>query len=287
MIGVMVEYWGIGMAEGFLHEFQGWMLFMVTAALMLAEIALLSAMAGERSGWRDRFRIDLPARSPVGAEIVTRTIPVTTLVAAAILIVQTAGSWLLPERKEIIPSRASLTSFPEVLVGREARPGSLDAIYLQQLKLDDYLLSDYVVASQPPINLYVAYYGSQRKGDAVHSPRSCLPGGGWEVQEFGQRQIPGVRYNGQPVIVNRAVVELGEQRSLVYYWFVQRGRILTNEFAVKWYLFWDSMTKHRTDGALVRLVVPLPRASGEVEGDRELAAFVGAVSNALPEYVRN
>lgn len=287
MIGVMVEYWGIGMAEGFLHEFQGWLLFMITAALMLGEIALLSAVSGDRSGWRRRFRIELPAPSPAGAQIVRRSIPITTIVAAAILLAQTVTSWALPERKEIVPARASLTGFPGGLLGREAIPGTLDAAYLQQLKLDDYLLSDYVAQSRPPVNLYIAYYGSQRKGDAVHSPRSCLPGGGWEVQQFGQRQIPGVFYEGEPVRVNRAVVQLGQQRSLVYYWFVQRGRIVTNEFAVKWYLFWDSITKRRTDGALVRLVTSLPRTGDESESDRDLSAFVGAVSRVLPEYVRN
>src|SRR5258708_36594217 len=40
-IGLMVEHWGIGMAEGFLHQFQGWAVFMLSAAMMIGEIAIL------------------------------------------------------------------------------------------------------------------------------------------------------------------------------------------------------------------------------------------------------
>ena len=114
-------------------------------------------------------------------------------------------------------------------------------------------------ASGRHVNLYIAYYNSQRKGEAVHSPRSCLPGGGWQMRDFGQRELPAIVVGGQPLRVNRTLIELGDQRQLVYYWFQQRGRVITNEFAVKWYLFWDAITRHRTDGALVRSSTPLPR----------------------------
>jgi EpsI family protein len=67
---------------------------------------------------------------------------------------------------------------------------------------------------------------------------------------------------GQPLRVNRTVIALGESRQLVYYWFQQRGRVLTNEYLVKWYLFWDSLTRNRSDGSLVRLIVSLPEGDG-------------------------
>jgi EpsI family protein len=69
--------------------------------------------------------------------------------------------------------------------------------------------------------------------------------------------VPGVEAAGQPLRVNRAIIALGSERALVYYWFQQRGRIITNEYLAKWFLFWDSLTRNRSDGALVRLVVPM------------------------------
>jgi EpsI family protein len=121
----------------------------------------------------------------------------------------------------------------------------------------------------------------------VHSPRACLPGGGWQLRDFDQREIPGVRINGHVLRVNRTLIELGNQRELVYYWFLQRGRIVTNEFAVKWYLFWDAVTRHRTDGALVRIITSVPSGASESEADRQLTGFAGLIAVDLPRYIPN
>ncbi len=133
----------------------------------------------------------------------------------------------------------------------------------------------------------MAYYDSQRKGEAVHSPRSCMPGGGWQLRDFGQRSLAPVLVGGRPLHVNRTLIELGNQRQLVYYWFQQRGRVVTNEFAVKWYLFWDALTLHRTDGALVRIITALPPGISEREADRELTEFASRMAPDLPRFIPN
>jgi EpsI family protein len=83
------------------------------------------------------------------------------------------------------------------------------------------------------------------------------------------------------------LIELGNQRQLVYYWFQQRGRVITNEFVVKWYLFWDALTQHRTDGALVRLITNLPSGTDEAAADRELTAFASQIAPQISRYVPN
>jgi hypothetical protein len=159
--------------------------------------------------------------------------------------------------------------------------------YLDVLQLDDYLLSDYVGADSAVVSLYMAYYKAQRTGQSVHSPKSCLPGGGWVMTEFGQHEVSGVAIAGQPLVVNRAIVELGNERQLVYYWFQQRGRVSTSEFAVKWYLLRDGLIRHRTDGALVRLTTPLPPGSTLADAEARLSAFALAIAPRLPEYIPN
>jgi EpsI family protein len=161
----------------------------------------------------------------------------------------------------------------------------MDGVYGDVLKLDDYLLADFVDGRGSAANLYIAYYNSQRKGEAVHSPRSCLPGGGWQLRDFDQRTLSDVRIDGQPLRVNRTLIELGDQRQLVYYWFQQRGRVITNEIAVKWYLFWDALTRRRTDGALVRLITTLPLGGDERDADRRLAELAARIAPTLTRYV--
>ncbi len=192
---------------------------------------------------------------------------------------------LLPRPAEIHPERKSFLEFPMQLGHWTGHTTSMDGVYLDALKLDDYLLADYRDGDGAAVNLYMAYYNSQRKGEAVHSPRSCLPGGGWQLRDFDQRTLADVKIDGRPLRVNRTLIELGDQRELVYYWFQQRGRVITNEFAVKWYLFWDALTRNRTDGALVRLIAVIPPGGDEAAADRRLADVAKQIAPMLTLYV--
>jgi exosortase D (VPLPA-CTERM-specific) len=287
VIGITVEHWGIGMAEGFLHEFQGWMVFMVSAALMLGEIALLNRMGHESGTWRQLFGVEFPSPSPRGLPIRQRKLPASFMAAAALLAAFVVISAVVPRPVETVPARASFVEFPMQIGEWRGHRDSLEAVFTDQLKLDDYLLADYVNDAGDVVNFYSAYYNSQRKGEAVHSPRSCLPGGGWEMTDFGQRELPGAIVNGQPLRVNRTIIGLGNQRQLVYYWFQQRGRVITNEYAVKWYLFWDALTRHRTDGALVRIITPLAATSGVADADRRLGELASKIAPDLPRFIPN
>lgn len=283
-IGVMVEHWGIAMAEGFLHEFQGWAVFMMSALLMLAEIAVLNRIGHESGSWRQLFGVEFPAASPRGARVERRSVPAAFIAACGVLVVFVIAKQVIPRPAEIYPQRASFANYPMQLGGWAGRRSSMEGVYLDALKLDDYLLADYA-GGGAPVNLYIAYYNSQRKGEAVHSPRSCLPGGGWQLRDFDQRTLSDVKIDGQPLRVNRTLIELGDQRELVYYWFEQRGRVITSEFAVKWFLFWDALTRRRTDGALVRLITALPLGADERDADRRLVELAARVAPTLTRYV--
>jgi exosortase D (VPLPA-CTERM-specific) len=284
-IGVMVEHWGVRMAEGFLHEFQGWVVFMASGALMVLEMLLLARIGGERRPWRELFGLEFPAPTPKYPPAVARPEPASLYASAAMLILAAAGSLSLPERAESIPQRTSFAEYPNTVGTWTGRREALDAIYLDQLMLDDYYLADFTRGTEPPINYYIAWYDSQRAGRSAHSPRSCLPGGGWQIKSLTQRVLPGVRVGYQALRVNRVLIQLGMQQQLVYYWFQQRGRVVTNEYVVKWYLFWDALTRDRTDGALVRLVVALPPGGTAAAADRELTQFATAAATTLAPFV--
>jgi EpsI family protein len=258
---------------------------MASAALMIGEIAFLNRLGHESGNWRQLFGVEFPAPTPRGVSIRSRSLPNSFLAACIVLAIFVAVNLFVPRPAEVTPSRATLVEFPMNMGPWGGKPQSLEGVYTDQLKLDDYLLADYDDGAKWPVNLYVAYYNSQRKGEAVHSPRSCLPGGGWQVRRFDQQSIGNVKIDGVPLRVNRTVVELGGQRQLVYYWFQQRGRIITDEFAVKWYLFWDALTRHRTDGALVRLIVSLPPAVDEAKADRRLTDLTERIAPLLTRYV--
>jgi EpsI family protein len=205
----------------------------------------------------------------------------------ALVLVFSMGAWAMPASRDEQPTRETFATFPLALGSWSGRRTAMEQAYLDQLKLDDYMLADYQAPGWSPINLYIAWYDKQSSGEATHSPRACLPGGGWRIEDLRQVPIPNVNSAGQPLRVNRALIQYDSQRELVYYWFQQRGRIITNEYLVKWYLLVDSVTRHRTDGALVRLVVPLASSMSIGEADRELQSFLAVVTPRLDPYVAN
>ena len=146
-------------------------------------------------------------------------------------------------------------------------------------------MADYMNDKRQAVNFYVAYYGSQRKGESAHSPRTCIPGGGWEITSLTQRTLNDITVAGHPLRVNRTVIQKDDVKELVYYWFQQRGRVITNEYLVKWYLFYDALTRNRTDGALVRLTTFVGPGQSLEEADVRLTAFAQAVAPTLPAYI--
>lgn len=284
-IGVMVEHWGQSMAEGFLHDFQGWAVFMTSAGVMLLEMMLLASIGKNRRPWREVFGLDAAEPIDRNASAVNRVTPAPFIASAVVVTVFAASVLVMPERVEAVQPRESFFAFPNQIETWTGRRSVMEQVYLDALKLDDYIMADYVRGGREAVNFYVAWYDSQRAGQSAHSPRSCLPGGGWRMTEFSQVEVPQVQVGGHALRVNRVQIELGNRKQLVYYWFQQRGRVITNEYLVKWYLFVDSLTQQRTDGALVRLVTPLEIGESAQSADRRLVEFASKVAPRLERHI--
>lgn len=285
VIGVMVEYWGQGMAEGFLHDFEGWFIFMACTGLLILEMWLLTKVGRDRRSLSSIFTVDFPNRAAPSATVHHQTLHSPFYIAFTILVVTSTVSLLLPSRADSIPDRKDFAEFPYSVSTWRGEKDRIDQIYIDILKLDDYLMANFSDQSGSKVNFYVAYYATQRAGESAHSPRSCLPGGGWEIADLRSHTVSGLDNANAGLTVNRALIKQGDMRQLVYYWFQQRGRVITNEYAVKWYLFWDALTKNRTDGALVRVMTIIPPGQNLEDGERNLESFVRAISPVLPDFV--
>lgn len=285
IIGVMVEYWGKSMAEGFLHDFEGWAIFMACTGLLVGEMWLLARIGREPRPLLEVFGLAFPEPSPKDALFRERTLPRQYWPVLGLSVVALGGAQLLQHREEFVPPRAEFVDFPMQLADWTGRRETMEQQYIDALKFDDYILANYVRDGVMPVNFYSAYYASQRKGESIHSPRSCIPGGGWEIKSLETVNADLPDEEGDPLRINRLVIQKGEDRQLVYYWFQQRGRNLTNEYAVKWYLFWDALTLNRTDGALVRLTTYLPRGEELATGEARLNEFLRVLKPQLNRYI--
>jgi exosortase D (VPLPA-CTERM-specific) len=285
VIGVLVDNYGTAQAEGFLHDFEGWVIFMACLAILVLEVRLLLRISGDKRSLRDVLAIDWPEARPAAAAVSYRTMQVPLVAVVAAVGLASATTVAMPHRDEVRPERSWFSSFPLQLGAWQGQREVIDTATLGVLQLDDYILANYGDGREAPVNLYMAYYASQRSTASVHSPSSCLPGGGWRITEFSRHAVASPVAGAAGVFVNRAIIEQGDQRQLVYYWFQERGRNLTSEYKVKWYLLWDSATRKRTDGALVRLITPLPRSEDVSQADARLLKFSQQVLPMLGDYV--
>lgn len=291
VIGVLVEHRGIGMAEGFLHYFEGWVIFMSCLGALLLVIFLLHRFTGAPGSVLDRLDLSLPPPSEVRPNAAAGgwRSQGPLLASVALLAVFAFGMGGLNSRDESIPARAPFLQFPLLHGAWLGREDALDAPTLQALDVSDYLVANYRHPDQPlPVNLYMAFYESQRKGTSAHSPRSCIPGGGWVIEDLRQVTVdvtPGMHRAQGPLRVNRVIIRKGRDRQLVYYWFQQRGRAVTNEYVVKWLIFWDSLTTNRTDGALIRLVVPVPEGVALEAAESHLVEFLRDFHGLLGRFI--
>jgi EpsI family protein len=189
------------------------------------------------------------------------------------------------EFREKIPIAESLDKFPLEVASWSGKRDSMEKKFLDVLDLNEYVIVNYRNGDGKQVNFYTAYYESQRKGESIHSPATCLPGSGWEFRQAGGATIP-VQFNGSDSIpVNRAYMVKGEYRQLSYYWFPQRDRILTNAYQLKLYNFWDALTRQRTDGALVRLITPVYEDEELVNAEERLIAFTRDIVPVLNEFL--
>ena len=283
MIGVLVDRWGIGMAKGALHFFEGWVIFLACASLLAAEIYLF-ALLGSRKGFFQVFY--LPKLVGGAPQELHRGSAGRFPMVTCLLLLCAAGLsiFLVTTRQEIVPQRLSFVTFPRAIGAWEGRPSLLESYVERALNLDDYILSDYRKPKGEAVNLYVAYYASQRKGSSPHSPIVCIPGDGWQITQLEQISFRDDALN-LTLPINRVIIARDNDRQLVYYWFVERNRRIANEYWAKWYLLVDAIVRNRTDGALVRLVTPLRPGEPEQAADERLHSFIKDLEPRLKAYL--
>ncbi len=203
----------------------------------------------------------------------TRAVVALTLIAATGALAQAARAQgpTLRSHLTALPYRVSSWS------GRDA--AATDPETLRILAADAYLNRSYAAGSGTPIDLYIAYYSRQRPGVSIHSPLHCLPGTGWEPLDIAT--VPLAQPDGTPGTARRLIVRKNLDRAIVLYWYAIHGRQVANETLGKAWLLHDSLRFHRSDAALVRIVVPVRGADTDA-AEREGLAFARDVIPYLP-----
>ena len=173
-----------------------------------------------------------------------------------------------------------LRDLPYTIGSWTGQESPLSERIVQAVSVSDYTNRFYYSVGNSPIQLYVGFYGSQKTGDTIHSPKNCLPGAGWDPVHAGFATIP---VAGRQITVNEYVIQQDQNKQLVFYWYQGRGRVIASEYAGKFWMVADAISRNRTDGALVRLNTPI--TDNESTARARLVGFTQDLFPKLDELI--
>ncbi|MEM7236440.1 MAG: VPLPA-CTERM-specific exosortase XrtD [Pseudomonadota bacterium] len=287
IVGIIVDNYGIEHAEGFMHFFEGWVVFMLCILALIGLSRVLQRTAGDRRSLVQVLDLDVSGLGPQLARL-GDVRPSAALLGSSLAIALAAIVWsplTRPEAPAI--ERDPFILFPRALgEWRGLMNPELDAEIAEVLAADDTLSMTFEASGQAaPVDFFVAWYSDQTRAD-IHTPEICIPAAGWEMSGIGPHALT-VETGAQTLSfdVNRAIIQKGLNRQLVYYWFDQNGRRLASDYAAKAWLVLDAIGNGRTDGALVRFITPIAQNESEGSADERLTNMVGAAMGALPRFI--
>ncbi len=188
----------------------------------------------------------------------------SAIIAAMLALTLGASKW--SDSRPPDKLQKPLDSFPRQVGGWELKSSSeLTPGVLAKLIPTAYIDRQYTRGGSQ-MELFIAYYDSQRAGESMHSPKNCLPGAGWEIWDYNAGNIA---VRGASCPVNKFFIQNGAARGVVLYWYQTRDRIVANEYNAKVLFVWDKITKGHTGGSIVRLTST--DRPGALEDEQEFA----------------
>ncbi len=283
--GALVQAYGTSHTEGFLHFFEGWVIFILCLITLVAIISIFCLIVPPRRHVFDALVPPTPgpyASSKSGKFDISATMTLSTIAGALF------AGWLMTlvftTDKLIIPERSPFAELPFEFANWEHVNRPLDTEVAEVLAADDVIVADLRSPDGDNFNIYLAYLTARRDGSSWHSPQMCVPGGGWQILD--NKIVPASDDpNGLPYAYNRMLIENNDQQQIIYYWYDQRGRKIANEYKMKLLVVYDTVTRRRADGSLVRLMTPVDPSLGVAAADEKLIYMAKEMNKVLPKYV--
>jgi exosortase D (VPLPA-CTERM-specific) len=285
--GIIVQNYGVGWLDGFSHFFEGWVIFLVCIVILFGLAWVLLFLQPKRMSLMEALDLDTDGLVVqvmrlqyvrASAAMITTAVVMLMAITAIQLMPERGGQSLDRERFELFPRE--IGDWRQVGIRETLSPG-----VAATLGADDY---HQVTLSKPgaaqAVGLFMAWYDDQSKG-GVHSPEICLPGAGWEIAWLERTDITEVVGTDTEFNINRAIIQKGETRMMVYYWFQQRDRRIASDVAAKFWLMMDGITTGRTDGAIVRLTTLIDREEDDDVAEARLRDALISLQDSLPRFI--
>lgn len=281
MTGVATYYYGKKALTPFWHDLSGWLVYLAALVLLLGVNYLLKVLSAKCKVLSAKTE---SRHSALSTQHFFSTQHSALFLIAFLIVVGVFINWF-EQRGEVEISRKPLAEFSKNL-GSWTQRG--DAFRFSEatesvLRTTDYTMREYSFSDGQIANLYIGYYASQRTGATYHSPQNCLPGAGWVLKEPQRVEIK--TPSGKTFSANKYRIENGVKDQIMIYWYQGRGRSEASEYRDKINTVLDSTFKRRSDGAMIRILIPV--ADNEEKATKAAINLAAQAEENLSEFVPN
>lgn len=285
--GLLVQELGVEWLEGFSHFFEGWVIFLICVVLLFLLARIMLLFHPQKPKLVDALDLDTDGLMPQFLRL-RYVYPSPAMITAALLTAVIALGWFaLPQRDTMHIQRETFTLFPRQIDEwkQQGMAEILSADVERELQADDYRSAHFINQDTgKAVSFFSAWYADQSAG-GIHSPEVCLPGSGWEIAWLERTDIAEQMNFTTPFNINKAIIQKGEIRMMVYYWFEQKGRKVAWDFGAKLLLMYDGVTTGRKDGAIVRLTTLIAENESDDDAAARLDDMVQSVMPVLPRFI--
>ena len=299
LVGILVDHFGPQDADGFLHMFEGWIIFIACAGLLAALMYFLARVVSGKAFFdvfhppeaesalprkRDPAQFDLALDPRLRGDERLCAVRAARRPVFCCYVQPEQPAPLVSARQEIIPDRKLFVAFPTTLGEWRGPPllaRSTDRAFSRPHRLHPLRLCQ---GGPAPGQSLRGLLRQPAHGVSPHSPAVCIPGNGWIITDLERTQYTSDD-SRVSLPLNRVVIARGKDKQLVYYWFEERGMKIANEYWSKLVLLRDALLENRTDGALVRLTTPVYPGEAEADADNRLQDFTRIAVPSLEPYL--
>ena len=267
-------------AEGFFHEFEGLVLFGLAAAILLGWGALLNYILPRRAESEvaeEDVAQDTPDRPFARRAAVGITL---LLLAGATFGVYSIRAWLGGEGVDAA-ARARLqaaVALPRDLGEFKGNSIEWDKTVVEYSGADAYSAMSYRGKDGASVQLYLG--AALRNDNNFHAPNVCMPSAGWEKLSHDEVKFDVYKVDQKDPRMQRLLLQRGESRMMVYYWFQAGARLAGDEMAVRRQRLVD-LLKGRPLSPTLIVCVYVPVRDGLEATEKMAQKFLAAIGPRL------
>jgi len=284
--GLLVDAYGMSHTEGFLHFFEGWVVFVASLIIVIIFAWLLVKTVPGSPAFSTVFTFeklfDAQQASELNATHQWQSRPVVITMLVCLIAAGAVSSPLLVRNDAQVVSKP-LSEFPSRLGDWTAKESRLPISIEVSAGASDYYHANFQSPLGKRANLYIAYYLDQKKGPAPHSPTLCIPGDGWVVKSNDLVTL--TAKNGSTINVSRLLITKGDRTSIAYYWLKQGDRIFSQQFMARLDLIRFAIAENRADAALIRLTTNVIGNEKIEDADTRLQLLATELLSVISDYV--